>query len=98
MSSLEVVRGIEPLDAPRGPGNPLEFAGAKVTPALSQSASAQTGVGLFFVVYPVPDASRTEPIKPRITVEFFQGGKSIARARPDGGGFVADASALFYCA
>ena len=85
ISSVEVVRGIEPLDAPRNPGNPLEFAGGKVTPALSQSASGEAGVALFFVVYPDRDASRTGPIKPRITVEFFQGGKSVARAMPDAG-------------
>jgi VWFA-related protein len=85
VSSVEVVHGIEPLDAPRDPGNPLEFAGGKVTPELSQSASAEAGVALFFVVYPDRDASRTAPIKPRITVEFFHDGKSVARAMPDSG-------------
>jgi hypothetical protein len=85
MSSLEVVHGIEPLDAPRDPGNPLEFAGGKVTPELSQSASAQAGVALFFVVYPDGDASRAVSAKPRITVEFFQDGKAIARTMPDAG-------------
>ncbi len=85
MSSVEVVRGIEPLGAPRDPGNPLEFAEGKVTPALSQSASAEAGVALFFVVYPDRDASRTAPIKPRITVEFFQDGKSVAHAMPEAG-------------
>jgi VWFA-related protein len=85
LSSVEVVHGIEPLDAPRDPGNPLEFAGGKVTPALSQSASAEAGVALFFVVYPDRDASRTAPGKPRITVEFFQDGKAIARSMPDAG-------------
>ena len=81
VSSVEVVHGIEPLDAPRDPGNPLEFAGGKVTPALSQSASAAAGVALFFVVY----ADRTGPIKPRITVEFFHDGKAVTLARPDVG-------------
>ena len=85
LSSVEVVRGIEPLGAPRDPGNPLEFAGGKVTPALSQSASAEAGVALFFVVYPDRNASRTGPVKPRVTVEFLQDGKSVARAMPDAG-------------
>jgi hypothetical protein len=85
VSSVEVVRGIEPLAAPRDPGDPLEFAGGKVTPALSQSASAESGVALFFVVYPDKDASRTAPVKPRVTVEFFQDGKSVARTTPDAG-------------
>jgi VWFA-related protein len=85
VSSVEVVHGIQSLDAPRDPGNPLEFAGGKVTPALSESASAAAGVALFFVVYPDRDASRTGPGKPRVTVEFFHDGKAVARATPDVG-------------
>jgi hypothetical protein len=81
VSSVEVVRGIEALDAPRDPGNPLEFAGGKVTPELNQSASAQAGIALFFVVY----ADRPGPVKPRITVEFLRDGKAVALARPDSG-------------
>jgi hypothetical protein len=85
VSSVEVVHGIQSLDAPRDPGNPLEFAGGIVTPALSESASAAAGVALFFVVYPDRDASRTGPGKPRVTVEFFHDGKAVARATPDVG-------------
>jgi VWFA-related protein len=85
VSSVEVVHGIQPLDTPRDPADPLEFAGGKVTPALSQSASAEAGIALFFVVYGKRDASRTGPIKPRITVEFFQNGKAVARTKPDVG-------------
>lgn len=81
VSSLEVVHRIEPLDETRDPGNPLEFAGGKVTPALNQSASAEGGVALFFVVYP----EGTVPVKPRITVEFFRDGKAVSHASPDAG-------------
>jgi VWFA-related protein len=35
VSTVEVVRRIGPLDAPRDPGDPLEFAGGKVTPSLT---------------------------------------------------------------
>jgi VWFA-related protein len=85
VSSIEVVHGIQPLGAPRDPGDPLEFAGGKVTPALSQSSSAKAGTALFFVVYADRNASRTEPVKPRITVEFFHDGKAVALAKPDVG-------------
>ncbi len=85
VSSVEVVHSIEPLEAPRDPGNPLEFMGGKVTPALSQSASADAGVALFFVVYPDQGAGRTAPIKPQVTVEFFRDGKAVAQAKPDAG-------------
>ena len=82
VSTVEVVHRIVPLDMPRDPGNPLEFAGGKVTPALSQTASAEAGAALFFVVYTEPGAGRATPIKPRITVEFFRDGKAVARTRP----------------
>jgi VWFA-related protein len=85
VSSVAVVHGIQPLDAPRDPGNPLEFDGGKVTPALNQTASAEAGVALFFVVYPDPNPSRTGFIKPRVTVEFFRDGKAVALAKPDVG-------------
>jgi VWFA-related protein len=81
VSSVAVVRRIQPLDAPRNLGNPLEFAGGKVTPAVTQSASASAGVALFFVVYPEHDA----PGKPHVTLEFLHDGKAIAVARPDVG-------------
>ena len=85
VSSVEVVHGIQPLDAPRDPGDPLEFDGGKVTPALNQSSSAEAGVALFFVVYPDRDASRSGSIKPSVTVEFFHDGKAVALAKPDVG-------------
>jgi len=85
VSAVEVVRGIAPLDAPRDPGNPLEFAGGKVTPALSQTASTETGAALFFVVYADPGAGRTRPVEPRVTVEYFRDGKAVAQAKPDAG-------------
>jgi hypothetical protein len=81
VSSVAVVHAIEPLQSPRDTGNPLEFAGGKVTPALSQSASAESGVALFFVIY----ADRASAGAPRITVEFLREGKTVARARPDAG-------------
>ena len=85
VSSVEVVHGIQSLEGPRDPGNPLEFDGGKVTPSLSQSVSAAAGVTLFFVVYAGREAGRPGPIKPGITVEFFHDGQRVALARPDVG-------------
>jgi VWFA-related protein len=81
VSSVAVVHAIEPLQSLRDAGNPFEFAGGKVTPALGQSASAETGVALFFVVY----ADRASASAPRITVEFIHDGETVARATPDAG-------------
>jgi len=85
VSSVEVVHGIQPLDTPRDPADPLEFAGGKVTPALSQSASASAGIALFFVVYADRNAGRSGTAKPRITVEFLHDGKAVVQAKPDAG-------------
>jgi VWFA-related protein len=80
VSTLAVVHELEPLDGPRDPGNPLEFAGGKVVPALSEEAKAGRDVGLFFVVYPDLSAE-----KPKVTVEFLQDGKDVSRAQEDPG-------------
>jgi VWFA-related protein len=81
LSSLVVVRSLEKVDQPRNPGNPLEFAGGKVTPAIDQSASASAGVLLFFVVYPDRGASGA----PRVTVQFFHHGKPVGNSQPEVG-------------
>lgn len=81
LSSVTVVRSIQPLDGPRDPGDPMEFEGGKVTPAVDRSATASAGVALFFVVYP----DRFAPSKPRVTVIFFQNRKAIGYAKPDVG-------------
>jgi VWFA-related protein len=81
VSSIAVVHIIEPLQSPRDAGNPWEFPGGKVTPALSQSASAESGVALYFVVY----SGRAGASAPRVTVEFFREGEPVARTRPEPG-------------
>lgn len=78
LSSLVVVRSLEKVDQPRDPGNPLEFSGGKVTPAIDQSVSASAGVLLYFVVYP----DRDTPSSPRVTVRFFHNGKAMGISQP----------------
>ncbi len=85
VSSVGVVHTIEPINSPRDPANPLEFPGGRVTPALSQSASEQAGVALFFVVYADPEANRSSAAAPRVTVEFFRDGQPVTRVTPDVG-------------
>ncbi len=86
VSSIEVVHQITPLESPRDPGNPLEFAGGKITPALTQTASASGATALFFVVYPsLESAGVGGGEKPRVTVAFFRDGKVVSRSSPDVG-------------
>jgi len=80
ISTPAIVHELEPLDGPRDPGNPLEFAGGKVVPALSQEGKAGKDLGLFFVVY-----ANTAAEKPRVTVEILQDGKPISREQEDPG-------------
>lgn len=81
VSNLVVVRSVEKLGEPRNPGDPLEFAGGKVTPAIDHSASASAGVLLYFVVYP----DRGAPGNPKVTVLYFRHGKAVGISHPDAG-------------
>jgi VWFA-related protein len=75
VSDIALVHRLDPLDAPRDPGNPLEFAGGKVMPDLEQVASAGQETAIFFVVYPEESGE-----KPRVTVEFFRDGQLASRS------------------
>jgi VWFA-related protein len=72
VSDIELVYRLDPLDGPRDPGNPLEFAGGKIMPALAQTANAGKDAALFFVVYPESTAE-----KPKVRIEFFRDGKAV---------------------
>jgi VWFA-related protein len=85
VSSIAVVHDVDSLVAPRDPGNPLEFAGGKVLPALPPVVKPQTDAALFFVVYPEISDGKMAQEKPQVVVEFFQDGKPVSRASPDVG-------------
>ncbi len=85
VSSIAVVHDVDSLVAPRDPGNPLEFAGGKVLPALPPVVKPQTDAALFFVVYPEITAGKPSDEKPRVVVQIFQDGRQVSRATPDVG-------------
>jgi hypothetical protein len=85
LSSVTLVHELEPLTGPRDPGNPLEFAGGKVVPALAEEGKAGQNVALFFVVYPGVLSQSADPGHPKVTVEFLQEGKTVSRYQPDPG-------------
>jgi VWFA-related protein len=80
MSSVALVREIDPLTAPRDPGNPLEFHGGKIIPSLAQTNPLGADTALFFVVYPGPAGE-----KPKVTISFFRDGTEVSRIQPDPG-------------
>jgi VWFA-related protein len=80
LSTLTVVREIDPLNGARDLGDPLEFAGGRVTPALGEGARNAAATGLYFVVYP-----KDETTTPKVRVEFYRDGALVAQSQPDVG-------------
>ncbi|HTQ56381.1 MAG TPA: VWA domain-containing protein [Bryobacteraceae bacterium] len=78
LSELVPVRRVDPLDDPRDPADPLEFAGGKVTPSLDTRFAAGSDIPLYMVVYPLAAGPRL-----RLTMEVFENGRRISSTSPD---------------
>jgi hypothetical protein len=81
MSSLAFIRRIEPTPAATEKSDdPLDVGGVRVVPNLDApiSAAANQKLSLFFVAYPPAGGE-----KPRMTLEFWREGKTLARAQPE---------------
>ncbi|MGA2134850.1 MAG: VWA domain-containing protein [Bryobacteraceae bacterium] len=78
LSDIIPVRRVDPLDGPRDPADPLQFAAGKITPSLDAAYKAGADLPLYMVVYP---ASATDA--PHLTMEVFEDGKRISRTSPD---------------
>jgi VWFA-related protein len=73
LSSLELVRGVQPLGGPRDGSNPFETDTGLVVPRLADSMAAGQPLGLYFVVYPTPTAEA----EPTITLQLFRDGQQV---------------------
>jgi len=84
LSSISLVRRVDPAGVERDPLNPLEYRGGKVVPALSGTAKHGTDTSFYFVLYPAStgDGAADLSTKPSITVQFYLDGKLIADAAP----------------
>ncbi|HEY4903169.1 MAG TPA: VWA domain-containing protein [Candidatus Sulfotelmatobacter sp.] len=76
MSSLQMVRDLQPLAGPRNPLDPFEVEDKRVVPMLENSVGSRKPVDLYFVVYPA-QAGTGENLK--ATLQLFREGKEIAR-------------------
>lgn len=75
VSSLELVRRVEPLSGPRNPQDPFETDVVKIMPTLAEQAPSGKPLAVYFVVYPAESsASQTT-----VTVRLFRDGKEVAR-------------------
>jgi hypothetical protein len=75
LSSIVLADHVEPLSGPADGADPLIFDGKRVLPHLAPSVEAGTRPMVYFVVYP----DSTNASKPRIEVEFLNGGRTIAQ-------------------
>lgn len=77
LSSIALVRRVDPLQAPRDAADPLEFEGGKVTVTLAEEVRTGDEVSMYFVVYP-----RSASGDAKLTLQFFENGKEVARETP----------------
>jgi hypothetical protein len=87
LSSLQIVRRVDPLPGPRNPADPFELVAGRITPSLADSVASGKPLALYFVVYP----AKATAADPKITLHLYQGGKEVAskpfalpKAQPDG--------------
>lgn len=88
MSSLAMVRQLQPLAGPRNPLDPFEVENERVVPTLADAVGSQQPVNLYFVVYP---AQPGQDLK--ATLQMFHEGKEVARkpldmSKPDADGSI----------
>jgi len=73
VSSLELVRGVQPLPASRDRQDPFETDSGRVVPILTDSMPSGKPIGVFFVVYPAT-ASEADPT---ITLQLYRDGHEV---------------------
>ena len=76
MSSLELVRRLDPLPGPRNPQDPFEIENGRIVPTLADSVASSKPVDLYFVVYPTQAGSGKDV---KATLQVFREGKEVAR-------------------
>jgi VWFA-related protein len=72
VSSLELVRSVQPLPGPRDGRDPFEIEAGRIVPTLEESLPSGKPVDIYFVVYPT--ASEPDPL---ITLQMFRDGREV---------------------
>jgi len=73
VSSLEVVRGVQPLPQPRNLQDPFETDSGRIVPTLADAMPFGKPIGVYFVVYPTT-ASDAEPT---VTLQLYRDGHPV---------------------
>jgi VWFA-related protein len=81
MSSLSLIRRIEPQSGDVDVQDPFHFDGGKVVPTLDNSVQASAGgeLSYYFVIYTL----NTVADKPQLTMEFIKDGTTVGQASPE---------------
>ncbi|HSS97593.1 MAG TPA: VWA domain-containing protein [Terriglobales bacterium] len=74
MSSLGLVRTIQPLRGPRDGHDPFQTDTGRVVPVLADSLPAGQPIGIYFVVYPQTDSEA----KPTLTLHVSRDGREVS--------------------
>jgi VWFA-related protein len=83
LSSVSLIRRVEPVSETRDAGDPFLFSGGKVTPMLSSviPRGPESAVQMYFVVYP----SASIPQAPQLEIELIKDGKLVSKSAPPPG-------------
>jgi len=81
MSSLELVRRLDPLPGPRNPLDPFEIDNGRIVPTLADSVASSKPVDLYFIVYPSQSVNPQDGIAHdlKAILQVFREGKEVAR-------------------
>jgi hypothetical protein len=81
LSAVTLIRRVEPTLEKPDPEDPLQFAGGKITPSLTETVKGGKGamLPLYFIVYPAPGVTE----KPALTMEYLKDGQLIAKGTPE---------------
>ncbi|MFZ0955873.1 MAG: VWA domain-containing protein [Candidatus Sulfotelmatobacter sp.] len=83
VSSLQMVRRLDPLAGPRDPLDPLEVDNGRIVPNLADSVASNKPVDLYFVVYPALPGSAPAAAGSnndlKATLQVFREGREVAR-------------------
>ncbi|MGH9584089.1 MAG: VWA domain-containing protein, partial [Bryobacteraceae bacterium] len=79
LSSITVVKQLEPLKSGRDPLNPFDLANGQILPAVDNRVPGSKPADVYFVVYPAKTGGAA---KPTAIVQLFEDGAEIARQTP----------------
>lgn len=77
VSSLEMVRSVQPVSGPRTGQDPFDIDAGRVVPTLADSVPSGKPINLYFVVYPVA----TSDSDPTVMLSLYRDGREIGQEK-----------------